>query len=101
MPSAPATATRSDSAFADRHPCERIAVDLAVGEQRTAAYRQLNPRGQVPVLDDGGTVIWDSTAILVYLARRLGREDLLPLDALGMAPSCSGWPWRRTKFSTA
>ncbi|MBL8539681.1 MAG: glutathione S-transferase family protein [Burkholderiales bacterium] len=66
-------------------PYERIAVDLAVGEQRTAAYRQLNPRGQVPVLDDGGTVIWDSTAILVYLARRLGREDLLPLDALGMA----------------
>lgn len=66
-------------------PYERIAVDLAVGEQRTAAYRQLNPRGQVPVLDDGGTVIWDSTAILVYLARRLGREDLLPLDAPGMA----------------
>ncbi|HQR54160.1 MAG TPA: glutathione S-transferase family protein [Burkholderiales bacterium] len=66
-------------------PYERIAVDLKAGEQRTAAYRQLNPRGQVPVLDDGGTVIWDSTAILVYLARRLGREDLLPLDALGMA----------------
>ncbi len=66
-------------------PYERIAVDLAAGDQRTAAYRQLNPRAQVPVLDDGGTVIWDSTAILVYLARRLEREDLLPLDSSGMA----------------
>jgi glutathione S-transferase len=66
-------------------PYERVAVNLAAGEQQTAAFRRLNPRGQVPVLDDRGTVIWDSTAILIYLARRLGREDLLPLDATGMA----------------
>jgi glutathione S-transferase len=66
-------------------PYERVAVDLAAGEQQTAAFRRLNPRGQVPVLDDRGTVLWDSTAILIYLARRLGREDLLPLDAPGMA----------------
>jgi glutathione S-transferase len=66
-------------------PCERIGVDLVAGENQTAAYRRLNPRGQVPVLEDGGTVIWDSTAILVYLARKLGREDLLPLDPCGMA----------------
>lgn len=65
--------------------CERIGVDLVAGENQTAAYRRLNPRGQVPVLEDDGKVIWDSTAILVYLARKLGREDLLPLDPYGMA----------------
>ena len=66
-------------------PCERIGVDLVAGENQTAAYRRMNPRGQVPVFEDDGTVIWDSTAILVYLARKLGREDLLPLDPSGMA----------------
>jgi glutathione S-transferase len=65
--------------------CERIDVDLVAGENQTAAYRGLNPRGQVPVLEDDGTVIWDSTAILVYLARKLAREDLLPLDPSGLA----------------
>jgi glutathione S-transferase len=65
--------------------CERVDVDLVRGEHQTTAYRSLNPRGQVPVLEDGGTVIWDSSAILVYLARKLGREDLLPLDPAGMA----------------
>lgn len=66
-------------------PCERIGVDLVAGEHQTGAYLRLNPRGQVPVLEDDGAVIWDSTAILVYLARKLDREDLLPLDPLGMA----------------
>ncbi len=66
-------------------PCERIGVDLVAGEHQSAAYRRMNPRGQVPVLEDDGTAIWDSTAILVYLARKLGREDLLPLDPPGMA----------------
>jgi glutathione S-transferase len=66
-------------------PFARIGVDLVAGENQTAAYRRLNPRGQVPVLEDDGIVLWDSTAILVYLARKLGREDLLPLDPPGMA----------------
>jgi glutathione S-transferase len=34
------------------------------------AYRAMNPRGQVPTLVDGDTVLWGSTAILVYLATR-------------------------------
>lgn len=45
-------------------------VDLARGEQKSAAYRALNPLGTVPTLDDGGTIVPDSAAILVYLASR-------------------------------
>ncbi len=60
-------------------------VDLARGAQRQPGYLALNPLGQVPVLvDDDGTVIRDSQAILVYLARRYG-PDWAPADAVTAA----------------
>jgi glutathione S-transferase len=64
---------------------ERVPVALGQGEQRQPAFLKLNPRGQVPTLDDSGVVVWDSLAILVYLARRYGGEKWLPLDAQRMA----------------
>src|SRR5262249_51728895 len=45
----------------------------------------LNPRGEVPVLEDGGTVVWDSAACLAYVARKHGGEQWLPADPAGMA----------------
>jgi glutathione S-transferase len=64
--------------------CQRIAVDLLAGESLTASFKQLNPRGQVPVLVDGDKVIWDSMAIMVYLARQYGDAHWLPGDPLGV-----------------
>lgn len=64
---------------------ERIRVDAPGGESLTAGFRRLNPRGQIPVLVDGDTVIWDSMAILVYLARRYGDDRWLPTAALAEA----------------
>lgn len=49
---------------------EMVNVDLANGEHKKAAFLKLNPQGQVPVIEDGGLVIADSNAILMYLARR-------------------------------
>ncbi|MCR0984580.1 glutathione S-transferase family protein [Roseomonas populi] len=66
-------------------PHELVEVDLAGGEQRSPSFLSLNPFGQVPVLEDEGAVIPDSNAILVYLARKLGREDWLPTDPAGAA----------------
>lgn len=63
---------------------ELVNVDLMTGEQRTEAFLKLNPFGQVPVLIDGEVTLSDSTAILVYLARKYG-EEWLPTDALGQA----------------
>jgi glutathione S-transferase len=60
-------------------------VNLMEGEQREDWFIKLNPRGQVPVLDDDGTVIWDSLAILVYLARKYGGERWLPTEAKDLA----------------
>ncbi len=66
-------------------PHEIVSVDLAAGAHRTPAYLALNPRGQVPLLEDEGEVIWDSQAILVYLARRHGGEAWLPSAPLALA----------------
>ena len=60
-------------------------INLLKGEQMSADFLRLNPLHKVPVLDDGGVIITDSAAILIYLARKHGRSDLYPEDALGMA----------------
>lgn len=64
---------------------ERRIVDMPGGELESEAFLRLNPRGQIPVLVDGDQVFWDSTAILVYLARKYGGETWLPLDPAAMA----------------
>ncbi|KVG34567.1 glutathione S-transferase [Burkholderia ubonensis] len=66
-------------------PFEVVDVDLAAGEQRRPAFLALNPFGQVPVIDDGGVVLSDSNAILVYLAKRYGDAHWLPDDPAGAA----------------
>ncbi|HET9122982.1 MAG TPA: glutathione S-transferase family protein [Acidiferrobacteraceae bacterium] len=50
-------------------PYERRTVDLQAGAQRQAEFLALNPRGQIPVLEDQGLVLCESAAILAYLAR--------------------------------
>lgn len=66
-------------------PCEKVSMNLMAGEHRKPEYLAINPRGQVPALADDGFKVWDSQAILVYLARAYGGEKWLPLDAKGMA----------------
>lgn len=55
-----------------------IEVDLAAGAHKMPDFLKLNPFGQVPVLDDGGTIIADSNAILVYLAKKQAAKSWLP-----------------------
>ena len=60
---------------------EVIQVDLTAGEHKSPEYLKLNSFGQVPVLVDEEMVLPDSQAILVYLARRYGDDNWLPVDA--------------------
>lgn len=62
-----------------------VEVDLANGAHKSANFLKLNPFGQVPVLDDDGTIVSDSNAILVYLATKLDRKDWLPGDLQSVA----------------
>lgn len=64
---------------------ELLQVDLRGGAQKRPEFLALNPRGQVPVLVDEGQSVYDSQAILVYLARRYADARWLPQDALGQA----------------
>lgn len=59
-------------------PTELVFVDLAKGEHKQPAFLALNPFGQVPVIDDNGTVIADSNAILAYLAKKYDNGTWLP-----------------------
>ena len=56
--------------------CERI--QSRSGETETPAYRRLNPRGKIPVLQDGALVLSESAAIVTYLAESYGAGRLIP-----------------------
>lgn len=62
-------------------PTELVLVDLAKGAHKQPEFLAINPFGQVPVIDDNGTVIADSNAILVYLAKTYGQGRWLPEQA--------------------
>lgn len=64
---------------------EIVEVDLVKGAHKSPEYLALDRFGQVPLLVDGDTVIPDSTAIMVYAARKFGHTDWLPEDAAGAA----------------
>ena len=66
-------------------PHEKIFVNEAQREHKHPEFLKLNPRGEVPVIEDDGVVIWDSAACLVYVARKYGGERWLPVEAAAMA----------------
>jgi GSH-dependent disulfide-bond oxidoreductase len=61
-------------------PYEPIPVDTRKGEQHGAAFMALNPNAKVPVIVDGPTTVFDSNAILLYLAEKAGRLAGAPQD---------------------
>lgn len=63
-------------------PFEPQLVKLHKGEQRSAGYRAINPRGQVPVLVDGGEVITQILAIITWLDLRFPAFEFLPREPL-------------------
>jgi GST-like protein len=60
-------------------PYTLVPIDTGKGEQHTAEFRRINPNGKVPAIVDTGTAsgiaarVFDSTAILLYLANKTGR----------------------------
>nr|WP_067290405.1 glutathione binding-like protein [Marinobacterium profundum] len=54
-------------------PYELAPVDSMKGEQHLAAFLAINPNGKLPAIEDDGVRIFDSTAILLYLAEKTGQ----------------------------
>ncbi|MEB8385633.1 glutathione S-transferase family protein [Rhodobacteraceae bacterium KMM 6894] len=61
-------------------PYELVPVDTAEGAQHTAEFRAINPNGKVPAIDDNGTIVFDSTAILLYLSDKTGKLGVVPAE---------------------
>lgn len=62
-------------------PYEAIPVDTRKGEQHAAAFTALNPNAKVPVIVDGEATVFDSNAILLYLAGKTGQFGADDTDA--------------------
>ena len=62
-------------------PYEVKVVDFATNEQKSPWYVKLNPNGRIPTLLDDGFALFESGAILIYLAENTGR--FLPHDVQG------------------
>ena len=88
--------------------CEELGLqfereDWGGGFRSTAesSFRALNPVGMVPVIDDGGTIVWESNVIVRYLAARHGRTDLLPTDPLQRAHVEQWMDWQASDFNNS
>lgn len=65
---------------------EKVPVNLQKQDQKTPSHMARHPLGKVPALEDGDVTIWDSQAILVYLARKYDKSGKwLPSDPVGQA----------------
>jgi len=58
-------------------------LDLIKGEQKSPQYAALNPNMRMPTLRDGDYVLWESNAIMQYLAAKRPESRLLPTDEKG------------------
>ena len=54
-------------------PCELVPVDTRKGDQFKPEFLKVNPNGKVPAIDDDGVLVFDSNAILLYLAEKTGK----------------------------
>ncbi|WP_407166455.1 glutathione S-transferase family protein [Bradyrhizobium sp. ORS 111] len=70
-------------------PFEAIPVDTRKGEQFAPDFLKVNPNGKVPAIDDNGTFVFDSNAILLYLAEKTGK--FLPANTQANRAATLSW----------
>ena len=78
-----------------------IAVDLARREHLKPDYLALNPNGKVPVLNDDGFVLWESHAIMQYLADKTPGQTVYPQEARARADVNRWLFWSAHHFQPA
>jgi glutathione S-transferase len=82
-------------------PLELVTVDLFKGEARTPAMLAKNPNGKLPILEDGDFVLWESRAMLAYIAAKAGRADLAPTTPRERAEVDRWTSWQSAHFGPA
>ena len=75
---------------------ERVDAGMEHGVVKTPEYRKMNPNSLVPTIDDDGFVLWESHAIVRYLAAKHGAGTLWPVDLKQRADSDRWMDWAKT-----
>lgn len=70
-------------------PYEIVTIDTRKGDQHTDSYKALNPNAKTPTIVDGDAVVFDSNAILMYLAEKTGQ--FLPANTPAMRAQMHSW----------
>ena len=73
--------------------CEVQLIDLRRGDQLSPQYLALNPNKKMPTLDDDGFVLWESNAILFYMAAKYPNSGLWPSDLKSQADVLRWLTW--------
>ena len=74
--------------------CEVQPIDLGRDDQLTPQYVALNPNKKMPTLEDDGFVLWESNAILFYMAAKRPDRGLWPSDLRGQADVLRWLAWQ-------
>lgn len=59
-------------------PYEFVELDMEKGEHHQPEFLAINPMGKVPAIEDNGFYLWESGAVLLYLAEKYGSQNLTP-----------------------
>jgi glutathione S-transferase len=80
--------------------CEMVLVDLSKGAQLTPEYVAMNPNKKMPVLEDDGFVLWESNAILFYLASKKPESGLWPSEVQRQADVLRWLAWESAHWDS-
>ena len=80
---------------------ERIDAGMSFGVVDTPDYRAMNPNGRVPTIVDDGLVLWESNAIVRYLAAKHDAGGLWPEDLARRADLDRWMDWQQTTLNPA
>ena len=77
---------------------QRHSIGTRNGDLETEEYKSLNPNSKIPTIRDNGFVMWESHAIIRYLARQYGLGTLYPDDPQKAAMSDQWMTWSTDSF---
>jgi glutathione S-transferase len=80
---------------------ELVVVDLSGREHKTPQYLRLNPNGRIPTLVDGAFELWESHAIMQYLADKSPEQDIYPKEVSARADVNRWLFWSASHFAPA